>query len=93
MKINPFLKKSVCVLLSLVMLTSMPLSSNAETLAERLDYTDDSAISNILFDTYYYTKTETMTQLKRSFIKVMIKNITVRLSRKLGISSLKNILV
>lgn len=43
MKINPFLKKSVCVLLILVMMTSMPLSSNAETLAERLDYTDDSA--------------------------------------------------
>ncbi len=42
--------------LALVMLLESATLVGAQSLADRLNYTDDSAASDILFDTYYYTE-------------------------------------
>lgn len=42
--------------LAAVMLLESATLVGAQSLAERLNYTDDSAVSDILFDTYYYTE-------------------------------------
>ncbi len=42
--------------LAAVMLFESAILVGAQSLAERLNYTDDSAVSDILFDTYYYSE-------------------------------------
>ena len=42
--------------LAAVMLFESATLVGAQTLADRLNYTDDSAVADILFDTYYYTE-------------------------------------
>lgn len=42
--------------LAAVMLFESATLVGAQTLADRLNYTDDSAVTDILFDTYYYTE-------------------------------------
>ena len=56
---NGYMKNSAVKFISCAAAAAMILSSlprvYAKTLAEKLEYEDDASVSDILFDTYYYS--------------------------------------